>query len=212
MPVRLATPADEPSLAALCTSAFFDEALFGNTIHPYRHQYPDDVQIFWHESIRKYFATPGNVVLAATRTNGNGEEVVTGVAVWERQGTDQGAKRVKEEWVDYGPFPPLSTTTNRALDPAKRNVLDASMPFSAHLWSGERANNWYLSLCGIHPDYQGKGVGRELVAWGLEKARQEGVHASVIASEGNDTFYLRCGFDEVVGDATSGEGNPLLGV
>lgn len=36
--------------------------------------------------------------------------------------------------------------------------------------------------------------------------------ASVTASEGNDTFYLRCGFDEVIGDSTEGEGNPLNGV
>ncbi|KAI8941594.1 hypothetical protein NX059_002809 [Plenodomus lindquistii] len=212
MPVRPATPADEPALVDLCTAAFFDEALFGKTIHPHRHQYPDDVKIFWHETIRKYFATPNTVVLAATRPDANGEEKVAGIAVWERQGEDDGAKRVKAGWVDYGAFPPLPSTHNRALDPTKRNVLDESMPFSAHLWAGDRSNNWYLSLCGIHPEYQGKGVGKELVAWGQEKARQEGVHASVIASEGNDGFYLRCGFDEVVGDATGGEGNPLNGV
>jgi hypothetical protein len=35
------------------------------------------------------------------------------------------------------------------------------------------------------------------------------VYASVVASLGNDKFYLRCGFDEVVGNCTEGEGNPL---
>ncbi|KAH9871097.1 hypothetical protein J1614_006671 [Plenodomus biglobosus] len=212
MPVRPATPADEIALVELCTSAFFDEGLFGKTIHPYRHQYPDDVQIFWHETLRKYFATPGTFVLAATRTNSNGEESVAGIAVWERQGDDEGAGKAKQAWVDHGSFPPLSSTQNRALDPTKRHILDESIPYCKHLWSGDRANNWYLALCSIHPDYQGKGVGRELVAWGLEKARQEGVAASVVSSEGNDTFYLRCGFDEVVGDATAGEGNPMQGV
>lgn len=116
--------------------------------------------------------------------------------------------------VDLGPdaFPPLSKRENRALDPTKRNVLEESMPYSEHLWTGARANNWYLSLCGTHTDYQGKGIGRELVAWGLDRARKENVHASVISSAGNDAFYLRCGFDEVVGNATTGEGNPISGV
>ena len=30
-----------------------------------------------------------------------------------------------------------------------------------------------------------------------------------MASEGSDGFYLKCGFDEVVGNASEGEGNPL---
>jgi hypothetical protein len=30
-----------------------------------------------------------------------------------------------------------------------------------------------------------------------------------MASEGSDEFYLKCGFDEVVGNANEGEGNPL---
>lgn len=62
------------------------------------------------------------------------------------------------------------------------------------------------------PDYQGQGYGRELVKWGLQRAEEENVHGSVMASEGNDNFYLRCGFDEIVGNACEGEGNPLNGV
>jgi len=213
MPIRYATPADEPAISALCTIAFFDEGLFGSCIHPYRHQYPDDVQIFWHETIRKYFATSGNFIIVATREEKEKEELA-GVAIWQRQGDDEGALKAKEEWVDYGSdaFHPLPEKINRALDPTKRNALEESMPYSEHLWSGTRANNWYLSLCGTHPDYQGKGIGRELVAWGLNRARKENVHASVVSSAGNDAFYLRCGFDEVVGNATAGEGNPINGV
>jgi hypothetical protein len=30
-----------------------------------------------------------------------------------------------------------------------------------------------------------------------------------MASEGSDGFYLKCGFDEVVGNANEGDGNPL---
>jgi hypothetical protein len=50
------------------------------------------------------------------------------------------------------------------------------------------------------------------VQWGLDRAKEENVCASVIASQGNDNFYLRCGFDEVVGNCKQGEGNPLMGI
>jgi GNAT superfamily N-acetyltransferase len=103
-------------------------------------------------------------------------------------------------------------TPNRAIDESKRNVLADSFPWSSHHWSGARAQNWYLALCGVDPSYAGQGFGRELVRWGLDRAREEGVHASVVASKGNHKFYLRCGFDEVVGNCTEGEGNPLNGV
>jgi len=86
------------------------------------------------------------------------------------------------------------------------------MPYSAHHWSGPRAENWYLSLLAVHPDYQGQGFGKKLVEWGIKEADREGVCASVMSSEGNDEFYLRCGFEEIAGNATTGEGNPLAGV
>jgi len=30
-----------------------------------------------------------------------------------------------------------------------------------------------------------------------------------VASKGNERFYLRCGYDEIIGNCTEGEGNPL---
>lgn len=101
---------------------------------------------------------------------------------------------------------------NRALDPTKTNLLSSAIPFYVHHWTGERQENWYLSLCATHPDHQGKGFGRELVNWGLKQAEEENVHASVMSSDGKENFYLKCGFHEIVGNATEGEGNPLAGV
>lgn len=68
MPIRLATPTDAPSLASICTAAWFDDTLFGTLIHPYRHQYPVDVAIFWYEAIRENFAAPDEIMLVTTTT------------------------------------------------------------------------------------------------------------------------------------------------
>ncbi|OAL03150.1 hypothetical protein IQ06DRAFT_292368 [Phaeosphaeriaceae sp. SRC1lsM3a] len=215
MPVRLATPQDEPYIAAICAAAFFNEPLFGQLIHPLRDQYPDDVQIFWHGRMRRMFYDRRDKMIVNTITE-NGVEKIVGMATWQRQGDDDGAQKVMQEWQDPGPdaFSPLASENNRAIDRSKETILSDSWPYFKHHWEGitngvPRPNNWYLNLCCIHPDYQKRGVGRPLVTWGLDRAREENVHASVTTSHGNEHFYLRCGFDEVVGTCSEGEGNPL---
>ena len=106
-------------------------------------------------------------------------------------------------------FPQLKSTHNRALDPATANILQEAEPYIAHHFEGTCANSWYLHLLAVHPDFQHRGFGRELVEWGLEKAREEVVHASVISSDSKEHFYFACGFDSIVGSMTDGKGNPL---
>ncbi|KAF2818861.1 acyl-CoA N-acyltransferase [Ophiobolus disseminans] len=213
MLIRLATPQDEPAIAALCAAAFFNEHLFGVTIHPHRHAYPADKQIFWRQWLREDLSTPCARVIVST-TLENGQEIITGMATWQRQGSDPYAQAVKNEWINPGAFPPLESTHNRAMDPTRASILQDSEPYFKHFWNATtngvpRLENWYLHLCCIHPSHQKRGYGQQLVSWGLERARNEGVHASVMASDGADAFYLRYGFDECVGNCCQGEGNPL---
>jgi GNAT superfamily N-acetyltransferase len=214
--IRLATPEDEPAIAAVCTAAFFDEPLFGQYVHPHRHQYPSDVQIFWHGRARAFFREPRDRLIVATLPDETGASKIVGMAVWQRQGDDAGAQKIISEWQDPGPdaFAPLPSTNNRAIDPSRQTILADASPFFKHHWQGTtwglpRENNWYLNLCCIHPGYQKRGVGQLLVRWGLALAAQENVHASVTTSHANEHFYLRCGFDEIVGTCAEGEANPL---
>ncbi|KAF2472814.1 uncharacterized protein BDR25DRAFT_283354 [Lindgomyces ingoldianus] len=201
MPIRLAAFSDHSAIATVCSAAFFDEDLFGRVMHPHRHKYPNDPTLWWH-------------------AHDGGKEKVVGVGIWERQG--KGGKKMQLSIID--PRNLLTTLTkitnrinsilypNRALDASKSHLLSAGMPFSRHHWAGEREDNWYLSLLAVHPDWQGHGFGRELVEWGLQQAEKENVHASVMSSDGKENFYLKCGFEEIVGNATEGEGNPLAGI
>jgi GNAT superfamily N-acetyltransferase len=210
MHLRLAKPSDEPVIVDICARAFLEEDLFGRVIHPYRAQYPNDVQIFWHDWVRNDWANPRNKIIIAVTTAESGEhEKIIGAAIWQRQGDDPGAQKIITEWTDPGTFPALLSTHNRALNPSKKTILVDSAPYTKHYWAGSCATNWYLSLCCVDPDFKGRGAGRLLVRWGLDHAEEEGIRASVMASEGSDEFYLKCGFDEVVGNANEGEGNPL---
>jgi GNAT superfamily N-acetyltransferase len=215
MPIRFATPQDEPAIAALCAVAFFEEGLFGEYIHPYRHQYPDDSKIFWHLRTRKAFQDPRKLIIVATVTE-NGAEKIVAQATWQRQGDDAGAQKLMQEHVapSEDAFAPLPSTNNRAIEPSRATILQDTAPFFKHHWEGitnglPRANNWYLDLLCVNPAYQKRGLGQPLVRWGLERARAEHVHASTSSSFKNETFYLRCGFDEIVGNCGDGEGNPM---
>lgn len=209
MHLRPAVPKDEPFMAAICARAFFNDDLFGRVIHPHRATYPDDTQIFWHEWLRQDWSSPRSKVFVAVKVDDDQQERIAGIAIWQRQGDDAGAQRAMMDFADPGPWPALKTTHNRALDPSKKTILQDSEPYMKHHWAGSRATNWYLSLCCVDPEFQQRGCGRLLTSWGLERAREEGIRASVIASDGSSGFYLKCGFDEIVGNASRGEGNPM---
>ena len=86
---------------------------------------------------------------------------------------------------------------NRAADPNKAHILEKTFPLFSDFWSGSREQNWYLDILATHPDFQGQGIGKELVQWGVEEADKENVYASVISSDGNEGFYRKTGFREV---------------
>lgn len=101
---------------------------------------------------------------------------------------------------------------NRAAEAANEDIIERAYPYFNHVWSGPRAESWYLETLAVHPDYQRQGNGRALVKWGLDQAEQERVCASVVSARGKERFYERCGFDTKVGTASMGEGNPLAAV
>lgn len=91
------------------------------------------------------------------------------------------------------------------------------MEFPLKPW---RKNMWSLDLLGIHPKWQGRGYGKELVRWGLEQAKGDRlpdggeVPAVVVSAEGKEVFYQKSGFKEIVGYQTEevesiGEKNPF---
>ncbi|EHY58390.1 hypothetical protein HRR83_007244 [Exophiala dermatitidis] len=99
---------------------------------------------------------------------------------------------------------------NRAASSQHESIIEQSVDYLDHIWTGERAESWYLECLAVHPAFQRRGQGRALVDWGLEQARKEGIAASVIAADGKERFYQKCGFDVgPVGRSGEGLGNPL---
>jgi GNAT superfamily N-acetyltransferase len=95
---------------------------------------------------------------------------------------------------------------NRAADPKNAEWLNSAVSNSEKYWTGDRAECWDLHVCGVHPDFQGKGVGKLLVHWGVEQAQSEGdgVVASVLCGEKNRGFYGKGGLTVQVGGSENG--------
>jgi GNAT superfamily N-acetyltransferase len=52
-----------------------------------------------------------------------------------------------------------------------------------------------LELCVVHPDFQRRGIGQMLTAWGVQRAKSNGAHMAVVeASRPGVGCYARCGF------------------
>jgi GNAT superfamily N-acetyltransferase len=204
-------------MAQVLSRAFWDDVLFGDLIHPHREQYPDDSDLYWLRRIQVNWWDWSHVFLVTTDVDDTtGTEVVTGVAHWVRMGKANGradpthvALPIAKAYASLASW----WRPNRAADPAQEDVIERAYRFLDHVWTGSRADSWYLEALGVHPDFQNRGLGRSLVKWGLDQAEREGVSASVVAADGKETFYQRCGFDATpVGRSGEGPGNPLRDV
>ncbi|KUI57215.1 hypothetical protein VP1G_04565 [Cytospora mali] len=202
--LRDASFGELPAVAHLMSLAFWDDALCGQRIHPHREDHPDDVDLW----------------IVAVDRDGGGREVIVGIAQWSRFG--EGGKELELRWFDprnlLRPFFQIAMKIhariwpNRASDPVDEDILERAYPYFAQAWAGDRAESWFLQNLAVHPAYQGRGIGRMLVRWGLDRARGEGAYASVIAARGKDPFYRKCGFDIQDGNwGMGGDGNPLNG-
>jgi GNAT superfamily N-acetyltransferase len=98
---------------------------------------------------------------------------------------------------------------NRAANSGNEDIIERSYHFLDHMWSGKRAESWYLESIGVKPEFQRQGVGRALVRWGFEQAEKENVCVSVISGDGKEEFYRSSGFDVQDGWSGMGKNNPL---
>ena len=226
--IRPARLIDHFAIARLNTRAFFDDILFGQTIHPYRHRYPTDSDIYWISRNLVSHFDYSHVFLVACLQAPDGKEKIVGQAHWCRIGLSAednwragwGLRR----WDPRRLLQPLVSglvwfvglfVENRAADPKLESIVEKSYGYLDHVWDAEkkRCPSWYIESMAVDPDFQGRGIGKLLIQQGLAIADGEAVSASVISADGKEEFYQKCGFETgPVARSGEGEGNPLWGV
>ncbi|KAI4636863.1 hypothetical protein J4E93_010879 [Alternaria ventricosa] len=196
--LRAAKFSDLASIATVWAAAFFDDEIIGELMHPHRKEYPDDVYWFLLRGIRQRFWDWRHRFIVVID-----DGKVVGAADWRRLG--RGGEKLELGRTDprnlIAPLVKAYHSTslvlfpNRAADPTRTSFLDTAVANSGKYWTGHRTECWDLHVCGVHTDYQGKGVGKLLATWGVREAHKEGdeVVASVLCGEKNRGFYAKAG-------------------
>ncbi|KAL6713982.1 hypothetical protein ACLMJK_008476 [Lecanora helva] len=222
MPLRPARSNDLPIISKVYAAVFYDDDMMGALMHPYRQSHPGDYQKYWENKVREWYWDYSHQLIVTymlKETDEKKEEVVTGVGDWIRYG-----KGWERYWGVWGKWDPRNLIRklillrhyissflhpNRAADPEMHKKVSSVFSYTKHLWSGRRDTGWYLNFLAVDPRYQSQGHGRLLASWGVERADEEKVAASVISGTDKDRFYQRCGFGTKGGHVSDGEGNPL---
>lgn len=201
MTIRKATPADHRAMAEVAAAAFIDDDVFGRFMYPHRREYPDDYIMGWERDFWVKSTEPEREYLVSV-DDATGE--VAAWACWMRVGP--GAATTRQNPISLR-LQNIYTTQaarahaylypNRAADPAHVAAFYDSIPLTEHLWSGPRADAWQLDFLCTHPAHERRGHGGALVRWGLAKADDEQIPASVIAAWQRDDYYASFGFREV---------------
>jgi ribosomal protein S18 acetylase RimI-like enzyme len=211
--LRPATISDLSSIGRIWTSAFFDDEIIGHLMHPHRAQYPNDVYWFLLRGIRERFWNWRHQFIVVTILK-DGKERIVGAADWRRLGN--GGSIRSPTFLHPGnliaPLFKLHHTIslqlfpNRAANPSQSSFLSSAVANSEKYWTGERAECWDLHVCGVDPEFQGRGVGKMLASWGVREAEKERdvVVASVLCGEKNRGFYGKAGFGMQVGGGEKG--------
>ncbi|MFE8072562.1 N-acetyltransferase [Marinobacteraceae bacterium S3BR75-40.1] len=78
---------------------------------------------------------------------------------------------------------------------AVENQTLAGCIFFTRLTFESRVNVFLLSPVAVHTDYQGRGIGQQLIRYGIEQLRETGVQR--IFTYGDPAFYSKVGFRQV---------------
>ncbi|ETN38034.1 uncharacterized protein HMPREF1541_07657 [Cyphellophora europaea CBS 101466] len=226
--IRSARLIDHWAIARLNTRAFFEDILFGKTIHPQRYQYPNDSNQYWLSRNLVSHFDYAHVFLLACLRDEQGREKIVGQAHWSRIGLNDDENRRTgwglRWWDPRQVLKPLVSQlirlanlfwTNRAADPEREGIVERSYGYIDHVWDPvkSRCPSLYLESMAVDPQWQGRGIGKLLVQRGISMAEKEGISASVISADGKEGFYQKCGFETgPVGRSGEGQGNPLFEV
>lgn len=218
---RRAEHADLDAIVAVAIAA-----LPADPVNPYRYprwrEFPDDYARFTRIRYAGWLADPNNVVMVCEvpasdvgvmtvseeKETGSiamtsGDKRIVAFSIWELPPSQRNSKQEGETRSDSATptnnLPQSTSTERRDANPARvEKYAEEFSKAKSHFFQQPYGDkNLYLSILACHPAYQRRGIGKQLVNWGLDKAKQEGLDLTVFGSPMGSLLYRNVGFKEV---------------
>ncbi|KAI1372842.1 acyl-CoA N-acyltransferase [Hypoxylon crocopeplum] len=171
---RLASLSDIPAIIDAFFDAFHDHPLTLRAFIPRTEQ----VDAYWSQALNAEVQDPNAHYLIIT----DGPERVLAFGKWRQPLTSTSP-----------PIPPLPSWPEGADVAFVEEVFGAIEKKHKEIM-GDRPH-WYLEILGVRKEFQGKGLGKQLLQWGLSRADDAGAEAFLAASPAGAPMYKKYGFD-----------------
>ena len=200
---------DLPHVADTYAKTFAEDEMF-KSIWSYRLSDPSvysSYRDWWLLSTKNAFYDAGaNAWVACKRGRSSTEEHIVGAVFWMRRGKSATARSYQQskqgiyyalerKLVDWeSTVLHLTGSYGSAFNRELSDTFDAMAEQCKNKWGEKMPERWHLLMIGVDPQHQRKGLATRLISWGLDRARDEGVQATLLASPQGRALYERQGF------------------
>ncbi|KAE9368435.1 acyl-CoA N-acyltransferase [Stipitochalara longipes BDJ] len=205
--IRRAKLRDGPHIGRVASKTYYNTPMT-SWISPHREKYPTAYERGFIERAISRMLSPRNETYVACLPSGK----IVGAATFQRLGDDASARKMIREvgvvkrfwmwvlrwvfwvyckvyWWVYGP--------DRSLDSeAVKTFAGWAKEDTEKYWDSyeERENRWHALSVTVLPEWQGKAIGKKLVAEVMRTAERDGIMVGLESSPSGEGFYRKLGF------------------
>ncbi|KAG7058963.1 hypothetical protein JMJ77_0006332 [Colletotrichum scovillei] len=198
--LRDVSPSQLDQLIELACRIWVDDPAFSMLFTKHHDNRIENVRVIWRLILRYELAKAGTVITVVRDVSEAGEGQYVGLGIWQRHGTSAKAKSWQVNSL-HKRLLMLQVALEYwyrllvgSLPASKVRELMGQLNKAQNMYPAER---WRLCWLGVCPDARGRGVGRELIRWGLDRSDEEAVPTVLEASNAGAILYKKYGFREI---------------
>ena len=215
--IRPMMASDLPAVTTVCAEAYIGDEIFDAV---WSHSQRDPcVYPAWREWMHiflkaTYDKKGGYSWVACRRNRGGGkrdedEDEIVGASTWVRCGDSRTAQAWQQQHSSWGYALELKLLDwqhkvleatggyGRAYDKKLNERFEESLGVAFDKFRPLLGERWHVQQIAVDPAHQGHGLANQLILWGVENAKAEGVPATLFASFKGLKLYERHGFDVI---------------
>ncbi|KAJ4256051.1 hypothetical protein NW762_009125 [Fusarium torreyae] len=214
MLIRTATRDDIPAAGVVAAAAYINDEQDA-FMFPGRKKYYKKYLKTKESIVRHGMDDPTGTVIIAELEEGDegwaGQTELMGFCIWYRDqekkvtGDDEKKEPLLSRFKSYITNSDMVEYVSDMLDPLTSAPNAATMARTCRSPSSKRYFDTDPGDCAmygimdiaVHPKYQGRGVARKLVQWGMNKAREEGLPIELAATPAGSGLYTKLGFKKI---------------